>query len=225
MRIWLSLFEVVYLWQSELSIGKKYYEEIVDHLFDDIKNGVYKVNEELPSERELMEEFGVGRPAVREAISKLELMGLIDVRSGSVAKVREPTIQRLVDEMSGVVQLLLMSPEGEATFQEIRLILEVALVRKAARDAGSEQIRKLELALEDNRQNLNDRNKFAESDLSFHQALAEITGNSVIIGVMQSLSSWLMRKREVTLAKSGQSKMAFEAHQKILDGIKNETQI
>ena len=56
--------------------------EVLSCLLEDIQSGVYQVGQKLPSERELMDEFGVGRPAVREALSALARMGLIEVSPG-----------------------------------------------------------------------------------------------------------------------------------------------
>ena len=66
--------------------------EVLSCLLDDIQSGVYQVGQKLPSERELMDEFGVGRPAVREALSGLARMGLIEVSPGMRARVCRLTL-------------------------------------------------------------------------------------------------------------------------------------
>ena len=52
---------------------RKLYQEVVDRLVERISSGMYRPGDKLPSERELMTQFGVGRPAVREAMQSLEL--------------------------------------------------------------------------------------------------------------------------------------------------------
>ena len=83
----------------------KVYEQLVDFLLDDIRSGRFSVGDELPTERDMMEQFKVGRPAVREALLRLERMGLIDVSPGKRACVRRPTISRLIEEMGGAARL------------------------------------------------------------------------------------------------------------------------
>jgi GntR family transcriptional repressor for pyruvate dehydrogenase complex len=66
---------------------RKLYEDVADMLLEDIRNGVYEVGQKLRSEHALMEEFGVGRPAVREALAKLARMGVIEIRPGMRARI------------------------------------------------------------------------------------------------------------------------------------------
>ena len=99
---------------------RRVHEDIVEYLLDDIKSGVYKVGEELPSERDLMDEFRVGRPAIRESLLRLERMGIIETRPGVRAKICQPTVLPLLEEMSDVVKLNLQTPEGQKYFQDAR---------------------------------------------------------------------------------------------------------
>ncbi len=61
---------------------RKKFEEIVDQITLHIDQGYLKPGEKLPSERELVERFNVSRGSIREAFSALEMMGLIEVRTG-----------------------------------------------------------------------------------------------------------------------------------------------
>ncbi|GAB1428811.1 hypothetical protein MASR2M17_22440 [Aminivibrio sp.] len=97
------------------------HQDIVKYLLDDIKNGIYKVGEGLPSERDLMEEFNVGRPSIREALMQLSQMGIIEIRPGVRARVREPSVLPLLNGMGNVVRLQLQNPRGKFYFQEARI--------------------------------------------------------------------------------------------------------
>ena len=70
---------------------RKLYEEVAEQLEQSIQDGEYAPAGQLPSERDLMRHFGVGRPAVREALFHLRKMGLVEVRSGERARVTRPT--------------------------------------------------------------------------------------------------------------------------------------
>lgn len=91
---------------------QRLHQEIVKYLLDDINNGIYKVGEGLPSERDLMEEFNVGRPSIREALMQLSQMGIIEIRPGVRARVREPSVLPMLNGMGNVVRLQLQNPRG-----------------------------------------------------------------------------------------------------------------
>jgi GntR family transcriptional regulator, sialic acid-inducible nan operon repressor len=66
---------------------QKLYEQVAHRLEARILDQTYSPGDLIPSERDLMREFGVGRPAVREALFHLKNMGLIELRSGERAMV------------------------------------------------------------------------------------------------------------------------------------------
>ena len=110
---------------------RKLYEGIADHLEQMIRDGEFAESERLPSERDLMRHFGVGRPAVREALFHLRKMGLVELRSGERAKVTRPTPQFVIDALSGTARHMLGAPGGVQNFQNARLFFEVGLARHA----------------------------------------------------------------------------------------------
>ena len=72
---------------------RKLSDEVAAHLEGMIRKGELAEAERLPSERELMRQFGVGRPSIREALLHLSKMGLVEVKSGERARVTRPTPQ------------------------------------------------------------------------------------------------------------------------------------
>src|SRR5688572_21418274 len=80
---------------------RKLYEEVAARIEDMIHGGRFAPGDQLPSEKDIMEELGVGRSTVREAMLSLRRMGLVTVRSGERARVTAPTANVLVDELSG----------------------------------------------------------------------------------------------------------------------------
>ena len=61
---------------------RKLYQEVLDRLLERIRSGEIPPGAHLPSERELMEFYGVGRPAVREALQALERSGIVEITHG-----------------------------------------------------------------------------------------------------------------------------------------------
>src|SRR4030095_4863949 len=91
---------------------RKLYEEIAQHLEQRIRDQAVATGEQLPSERDLMKEFGVGRPAVREALFHLQRMGLVEVRPGARAQVAIPSVQGVMHSVAGSARYLLSASEG-----------------------------------------------------------------------------------------------------------------
>jgi len=89
-------------------------ESIAARLRNDILGGTYKAGERLPAERDLASRLGVNRGSVREALKKLEQMGLVLIRRGDRATVRQRREQLLaaLDEIeSGRAQGVARDPE------------------------------------------------------------------------------------------------------------------
>src|SRR6201985_3885798 len=120
------------------------------HLEAMILSGEVGVGDALPSERELMERFGVGRPAVREALLWLNKKGLISVSAGERARVGEPDPGELLEHLSGAALLFASTARGMQQFQQTRLFTEVALAREACRWTSADDLKRLEQLLRDN---------------------------------------------------------------------------
>src|SRR3954452_8371400 len=118
---------------------RKLYEEVADDLERMIQDGRYAAADLLPSERELMRQFGVGRPAVREALFHLQKMGLVEIKAGARARVAAPTPKAVVESLAGSVRYLLSAPNGVAHLQEVRAFFEAGLARHAALHASDEE--------------------------------------------------------------------------------------
>src|SRR4051812_36088041 len=102
-------------------------EDVADHLEVMIRDGEFAEDSRLPSERELMRRFGVGRPSVREALLHLSKMGLVEVGSGERARVTSPTPQFVIDALAGPARHLIAAPGGIQNFQNARIFFEVGL--------------------------------------------------------------------------------------------------
>ena len=118
-------------------------EQVAEQLETEILEGRLSENAQLPSERELMEQFGVGRPAVREALFYLQRLGLIAINSGTRARVIRPTAEAVMSRLSGVTRQLLSKPDGQQYFQEARAMFEISLARYAAVNASEEDLQRL----------------------------------------------------------------------------------
>jgi GntR family transcriptional repressor for pyruvate dehydrogenase complex len=195
------------------------FEQIAEILERRIRTREVAEGEELPSERELMREFGVGRTAVREALFHLQRMGLVELRSGSKAKVAAPSPAVVMSSLAGSARYLLSAPEGIRHFQNARVLFETGLVRDAARLARKPDIVRLKEALDANEKAIGDIRQFERTDVDFHYAIATIPGNPIYTALHSAILEWLVDQRHVTLSHPGQNRVAFEAHRGIYEAI------
>lgn len=146
---------------------RKIHEDVASQIEDAIISGSLAEGDNLPSERDLMESFGVGRPAVREALLLLERTGLVQLTTGGRARIIRPTISVLVNQLAGSARHFLATPGGEV-IQDARRLFEAAIARNAAEIATEADISQLRAALEANRAALNDMAAFERTDVAFH---------------------------------------------------------
>ena len=198
---------------------RKLYEEVAVRVEAMIHGGRYSPGDHLPSEREIMEELGVGRSAVREAMLSLQKMGLVTLRSGERARVTTPTANVLVSELSGAARLLLAQEGGIKQFQDARALLEVGLARLAAERATAEDISRLEQVLEENRKSIGDRLRFMQTDVAFHFAIATIPRNAIFTSLHNAVVEWLTEQRSTSGQAPMAGKVAYAAHKKIFKAI------
>ena len=205
--------------QREAIPKRRLSDEVKARLEKMIHSGEYAPGDHLPSERELMERFGVGRPSVREALFSLQQLGLVTISSGERARVTLPTPKRLLLGLDGAVRHLLTTAEGERNFQDARLFFEVGLARHAASFGTSDDLRRLEDALDANRRAMNDVEAFERTDVAFHYVLAQIPHNPVYIAIHEAVVAWLTRQRTLSLRNDGAAQQAFDWHARIFEAV------
>ncbi len=194
------------------------FDQVAEHLAQMIYSGELKVGDALPSERDLMEHFQVGRPAVREALLWLNKKGLISVSGGERARVTEPDPRDILEQLSGSARFLLSRPQGVQLFQQTRLLVEVALAREAARMATAAQIAELEDLLAANLSG-EDLEEFAQTDDAFHFAIARMTSNPVIIALYEGVLDLLQDQRHTSLKDPRALADARDCHTRIFQAI------
>lgn len=195
--------------------------EVLTCLLEDIRAGVYQEGQKLPSERELMEEFGVGRPAVREALSALGRMGLIEISPGMRARVCKLTLKPLLSEMRATLQIYSSLPDGWRQLHDLRLFFETSVVRQLARQVTDEQLRSLREILA-NQRNFLDKSEirsFAEADIAFHRALMEFLGNPFLGLLAEGFGGWLITPLYASMQVRRQSERSYTAHVAVFDAL------
>jgi len=156
-----------------------------EQIVEAIQRGDFQVGNRLPSEFELAEQMGVSRPSIREALSALQAMALIESRPGSGNYVlRAPSP---LDERNAVG--LIESEAGCLEVMEAREALEPAVAALAAEKMANSALTKLRDALKRMGRFAakNDFEAYFEADKAFHSALAEASGNALVSSALGPL--------------------------------------
>lgn len=207
--------------QAEQIRKKRLYEDVVEQIEAAVVKGDLRPGDFLPAERDLCDSFGVSRTAVREALFALHQKGLIDLENGRRARVVEPTAEKMIDDLAGPAKFILSKPDRLRQLQEARMLFECFLVRIAAKDATPEQIKTIEVALEANRECINDPEGFVETNIAFHLAIARVCGNIFLDSLHSAVQKWLEEHRRVAIKNDGAASKAFARHLEIFNAIKS----
>jgi DNA-binding FadR family transcriptional regulator len=199
---------------------RKLSQEVLDRLLSRITSGEYAAGDQLPSERQLMEMFQVGRPAIREAMQTLSHMGLVSITHGERARVTPVTAAKLIGQVGeSAKHFLATAPENLEHLKEARVFFEVGMVRLAAERASDADIARLERRLQEHRDSLKDLSNFLARDMAFHREIAAISGNPIYAAVAQAMFDWLAAYHVSLLRAPGAELITIEEHERIFDAI------
>jgi GntR family transcriptional regulator, sialic acid-inducible nan operon repressor len=205
---------------AEAIVRRKLSDEVFDRLRLMITSGELTPGDMMPSERDLMERFRVGRPAIREAMQALSSMGLITITHGERARVRQLTARSLFEQVDATAQILLStSPASLDHLKNARRFFERGMVREAALKASKDDVARLRQTLERQRQNLGNAVSFINEDMKFHAQIAAISGNPIFEVVSEAMLSWLKEYHTELLIWSGKEKFTLSEHAEIIDRI------
>jgi DNA-binding FadR family transcriptional regulator len=202
---------------SEPISKRKLSEEVFERLKRMIVDGAMPPGSAMPSERELMLRFGVGRAAIREAMQQLANIGLIGISHGERARVQELTPQslmRLVDESARI--MLSLSNDSLEHLKNARIFFERGMVREAAARAGDDDLKQLRATLEEQRSSLGEADRFIAADMRFHTLIAAISGNPIFTAVSEAMLSWLKTYHGEMLIWTGKEKYTLAEHEEII---------
>lgn len=197
---------------------RKIYEEIAEQLRKQVAEGKLKPGDRLPSERELAERLQVSRASVREALSALEMMGLLEVRSGEGTYIRHVNMDSVVAPLSWALSL---DKDTMKQLMEVRKILEVQTVSLAAERARDTDLKELAETIEDMRKDMEDGLFDEVSDQRFHFLITQATQNKILIRLMNSISDTFRQTIKFGLTKSDENIIKlYHEHVAIYEAIK-----
>lgn len=171
------------------------------------------------TEAQLAAEYGVSRTVTREAVSRLQALGILEGRKRKGLIVRRPDPLRLFQNS---LPSLMTSPDDWRDLAQLRYALEVGAIELAIRSATDEQMERLgQIERELEQAVLEDMAsaRTVELDVKFHSLILEMTGSRMIAGMQQVLVQFfqMMPRRQAT--PDSAERICWE-HRELLDAIR-----
>ncbi len=197
-----------------------------DRLVDRVANEIQSViaarqlspGAKLPPERELCEQMGVSRTALREAIRMLVSRGLLEIRPGSGTTVRKMTS----DQISEPLAMLIRTHDQTITpdhMHEVRSILEVGIVRMAATNATEADVADLNGIISHMEKCGIRPTDFADKDQELHRRIAQASHNALLVVLLDSIRDVMQEIRSRVHRYSGLAEIVNPDHRRIVERI------
>ena len=172
--------------------------EVVDQLSAAIREGRMKAGDKLPTESEIMQQHGISRTVVREALSQLQASALVETRHGVGTFVRPPqapgTFRIDADDFATVADVI--------SVLELRISLETEAAGLAAQRRGEENLRSMQAALQAFHESIRNDSDAVPSDFQFHMEVARATGNRHFAELMTYLGTMIIPRTRLNTART-----------------------
>lgn len=190
-------------------------QEIIDQLVELVASGGFP-DHRLPPERILCGLLGVSRAPLREALSTLNHLGVIETQGkakyGRVARARAEVVARLA----------VASPEQELVTDplEVRRMLEPEAAAKAAQRANANAVDEIAHWLQLMEEAANRGERVVDYDSAFHVSIARATGNHTLVQLIAALTDALRESRELSFRPYEAVQIALVGHREILAALR-----
>ena len=194
---------------------------VMEQLKERIITGVYKLNEKLPNEAVLCEEFSVSRITVREAMKKLNMMGLLDIRQGKGTFVKTVDLSLFMKPLYQLIEF--ENVDIEAIF-DAREYIERGTVSMATKKWTEEVVLCLEQILHDLKRAIEaeDINSVSYFDSEFHCRIAKCARNPILYACWEAVDE-INKTCVIRLSKSlVLLDDCYGEHYRIYDAVKQQ---
>jgi len=191
---------------------------VFETLRDNILSGQFTDGERLAPQESLGEQLGVSRTVIREALNKLDLLGLVDIRQGSGTFVRAT---RAGGVISPTLEILMANKESMQELTETRYYLEQMIARLAAKRADGDVIAVLRECVTHMEDCVGTRDTagYTRYDLAFHVALADASGNTVLAQILEVVRDSMLCFMKDFTQIPGAPRTALRHHAAIVDAV------
>jgi GntR family transcriptional regulator, transcriptional repressor for pyruvate dehydrogenase complex len=199
------------------------YSRVADDIVAMLRDGHIKPGDPLPTERELVEAYGVGRSSAREAVRVLESKGLIVNDSRGMPVMADP-----VTALNGAIELVVDLHRGTLRdLYELRRMLEIENAALAAERRSDGQLEEMSKTI-DGFQAAIDRDRdgdpaaheaMVSSDVLFHMTVASASGNPLALTIMEGIRGLLTQAHLTVVDVAGIAGTSLRQHRLIYAAI------
>lgn len=193
---------------------------VIQRVEEWIRNGELNSGDRLPSTQSMVEEFGVSRSVVREALAKLEALGVVEIHHGKGTYVSSLAVDVLLG------QLIRLGDSDRSRVLpfvwEARKIIETEVASIAARRRSEEDVENLERALQDMEAQVEGGQLGVAADEAFHMILTQASQNPVLVKMVLGISEILRESRRASLSPIERRKTSIQEHWNILRAVKEK---
>jgi DNA-binding FadR family transcriptional regulator len=201
--------------------------QIADQLRQAILDGSFEADDRLPTEDELAQRFQVSRPTIREALKILAAQNLVRSKRGPTGGtfVNRPSIEDLTLSLSGATTLLVgLEAFSMEEIIQTRLELETLCCRLAAIHATADDLASLRHELSIQKDEALSPEAFCASDVKFHRAIANATGNRMLSFVMYTVIEAVQPISNMLYYKQREKQVILNQHQRLIEAIEAQDQ-
>ena len=195
------------------------YSEVVSQILKLVDGGQIGPGDRLPPERFLAEQLQVSRSSVREAMTALEVLGVVEIRAGHGIFVGRAQSNHLIEAVSS-----LTDEQGPLEILEARLLVEPGAAELAAKRASPSDLKSLHAQLELMKEQLDKGMDAWKPDWGFHQAVAKAAQNPVVEAMLDLVTKRMeselwTRMRKHNFEQRARAFTYLEHHGQILSAI------
>jgi len=199
-------------------------DKVSQHIIDQIRNAIFdgrlKPGDKLPSERELIENFKVGKATLREALRSLEVLGFLEIRKGvsGGAFVTEVDMTKARDSFTN---FLLFKNLSLKDLSEVRLLLEPYIAEKATLAITREDLHRLEKLIKGSEQAIRSDIAFEsrKDEIEFHRIIASVTGNPILMFILDFVENLLIDTKAILKPGKEFSTKVLRSHKRIYNAL------
>ena len=195
-------------------------DTVVNTLTERINSGFYLAGSRLPSERHLQQELGVGRLALREALNRLNGLGIIETTHGKGTFVQSQLQSQTLKNIL-IPHCALADPGRLKELVEARVMIEGEIAAMAAVQRTESDLRRLEMILEQPVDRATPPELVAYLDLQFHQEMALIIDNHFLVLMHEALITHIRAFLNGFVKNRDNPAEVLAAHRPILEAIRN----
>ncbi len=193
-------------------------DDVASRVMELIDRGGYNAGDRLPSIMEMARALGVGHPTLREALMKLELIGVVEIKHGSGVYVGEKKNTLLLSNPvfgGDVTKKLLLD------LIQARIPIETTSARLAAMKATDSHLARMEEFLQESNRNLSDDAILTRMNMAFHREIAVASGNTVLLQLQEVLTNFFGREQRILLGVHGSRGTDHEQHLDIFEALRS----